>query len=1055
MSGEGGRDGRWWLPAIIALLPTGGYAWAEVEELKERPVLLAVVTVLWALLSAVFGIAGALAERWRPGVVDWCDVRVRSHWHQSKHRYLEWVGHRNRDFDVKGLSTQGHLSLELAKVFVDLRLVPRPVHQSGGNPIAPPTATVIDAPADLTLSQAVGHHALLAILGPPGSGKTTLLRHAALVLTGPKSFRVESGLPEAVPVLIFLREVAPLLASATPPSLVDVVAAGTRGLELDRAWLTRELAARRCLLMLDGLDEVADAAARTALVQWIEDQVAGNPGNRWIVTARPFGYQSNPIAGFSALSVQPLRRAQIELFLDHWYLANEVMAAQREDDGVIMKAEEGAADLLDRIDRSPVLVRLAVNPLLLTLIANVHRWRSSLPGRRIELYGEICEVFLGKRQEARGLTSSLTPGQKKLVLQSLAWNLMSTRRRELPEEEAGEVVRDTLERVSPGSSPSEFFRTVQSGSGLLLEREAGIWGFAHKTFQEYLAALHAHERGHVHTLVDHVADDWWHETIRLYSAIGDATNIIAACMTGDPPRLQALVLALQCAEEAREVDPKVRADLLRLVDQELDSEDPGHRRLAAECRLELRVRAMDRVEDAVFADRKLLTNAEYQLFVMAEAEAGRPRQPDHWQGREFPAGKAREPALGVRGVDALAFCAWLSSRDGGDWTCRLPNHHEFMDLEDEQLPSGAGYWFIGEDGSIKVWSTGVDDDMDMLASRFEQVVAQDLHRVAELPAEERARLGLEVSDREVQVLISLATWADAGGIRVGARILNNAIDMWPTTVWWRTARFVIGGVGFVLSGPYALLRLMLRGWLWTLSRVGGAAPEVARERVAQAIGRSKERLASLALDIAVWLMRPLAWLMGPPLRRLFKDELEGLVKPPSAAEGALTPWSRSALERVIEESGDDEAQMRSFASLVLLVMTQFVGGFTLQFVRQIPARGTAILALSRRPDTPAPLAKLARALAERGWDEELDGPAVADLSWATRVSLLLWWRHGIAASFMALARRRGHFTFDAPKHFEVALLEAWFDAWAIGERSAGKTVPFEGIRIVKERRHVD
>ena len=49
---------------------------------------------------------------------------------------------------------------------------------------------------------------------------------------------------------------------------------------------------------------------------------------------------------------------------------------------------------------------LAINPLMLTVIALVHRDRVQLPERRAELYAEAVEVLLGKWDEARGVEES-------------------------------------------------------------------------------------------------------------------------------------------------------------------------------------------------------------------------------------------------------------------------------------------------------------------------------------------------------------------------------------------------------------------------------------------------------------------------------------------------------------------------------------------------------------------------------------------------------------------------------------------------------------------------
>src|SRR5712691_11846628 len=85
--------------------------------------------------------------------------------------------------------------------------------------------------------------------------------------------------------------------------------------------------------------------------------------------------------------------------------------------GVGMRANAGAEDLLKRLHTTSALFAMAVNPLLLTMIATVHLYFGKLPGARITLYKAICEVFLSRRVEVPYSPLELRAEQRQLVLQ--------------------------------------------------------------------------------------------------------------------------------------------------------------------------------------------------------------------------------------------------------------------------------------------------------------------------------------------------------------------------------------------------------------------------------------------------------------------------------------------------------------------------------------------------------------------------------------------------------------------------------------------------------------
>ena len=77
-------------------------------------------------------------------------------------------------------------------------------------------------------------------------------------------------------------------------------------------------------------------------------------------------------------------------------------------------------------------VRLDCHPLLLTMIANVHRYRGALPGSRADLYSEICQVMLWRRQDAKNLAQPIGGDKKEAILRGLAHTMMERRVSDLP-----------------------------------------------------------------------------------------------------------------------------------------------------------------------------------------------------------------------------------------------------------------------------------------------------------------------------------------------------------------------------------------------------------------------------------------------------------------------------------------------------------------------------------------------------------------------------------------------------------------------------------------------
>lgn len=688
------------------------------------------VCILTVFVEATFGFVTKvwqqLEVKWVNRVSEWLDVRFLSYLSGYRRRYLEYVRYQHRSFDVKGLNNQGIHTLELENVFVQLRIDATSPQNTTTNPIAPAPNNAQKAGLTiweyLNLKHLGSQH--FVIIGAPGSGKTTLLKHIALALSSNSRRRYPIKVPYKLPILLFLRDHASTIGKDPSVSLTDMVReqlAKWQAPTPPSEWLETYLDKGQCLIMFDGLDEVADPSLRKKVVAWVDETMIGYGKNRFIISSRPHGYKENPLTGVTVLQVLHFTQDQIATFIHNWYLANEIMSYQKNDPGVHATARQGAEDLLARIHKTPALSDLSVNPLLLTMISTIHRFTSTLPGRRVELYKDICETFLGKRLQAKGIELNLTPAQKQRVLQPLAYYMMVHGTREIKLNEAIQVITTSIQTVCPEYAPPDFLKMIENSSGLILERDNGVYSFAHKTFQEYLAATVVVEyRGKTeHHLASQVNNDWWHETIRLYCAQTNASMIIASCLIAGEASSSALALAIACMEEAREVDVATRRQYEAIINQGIEDANPERRRVVAEALMSLRLQHMTRINDDLWIDSSPITAVEYQLFL--ETKEGESHYPDHWLGKYFPKGGGKKPVVGVRYSDAKDFCVWLTKHTRGDWVYRLPTSEETnlfaMNVLDSKSP--LSYWVIDavkSPGLVQVVATSTlkPDDLQMV-----------------------------------------------------------------------------------------------------------------------------------------------------------------------------------------------------------------------------------------------------------------------------------------------------------------------------------------------------
>jgi len=677
-------------------------------------------------------------------------------------RYKKHIIFEHRVFNVRGLRTQGTFTLEVEKVYVGLKIAPS-ANPNKANSITHYEALEGNRPIWDFLQQGLK---ILAVIGAPGCGKSTLLQHIALAFAANK--HRSHGLKAATPIFLFLREHIEKIVT-DEITVADLAQAHFKNekryphLNPPDKWFAHKLANGKAIVLLDGLDEVADVEKRIKVSDWVDRQIVNNPKCFFIVTSRPQGYLAAPLQQAHRLEIQPFSWSQVKEFAHSWYFQNEILSFGKKDEGVINGAKQGAEDLLLRLQKMPSLHDLTVNPLLLTMIAMVHRYRGQLPGRRVELYSEICDVLLGHWQVGKGLQDNLTAVQKRVALQPLAAAMMQRNTREITTEDAVAIITEPLKQVGLTEQQAgvQFLKDVEAASGLLAERENGLWSFAHFSFQEYLTACYWVEQKAEKDWQFLVDNSWWHETIRLYIAQADASKIVEACLKQDS--LPSLTLASECMEEALKLDNDARQKLGNVLDENLESADTGRSKLAAEVRLNRRLKNLQRLDNKTEIDALFIDCAEYQLFL---DEIDKNYQPAHWQTRHFLQGMAKQAVLGIRAVDAREFCEWLSQKTGQNY--RLPTPSEIQQVSTSSENQKNATWCFENDNFDLVWQQ-IKDKNDWIKS------LQNLH-VAEVKLSIDILKTIDVYQL-VNYILCYNYYLDFDLARARARAIDRVLDL--------------------------------------------------------------------------------------------------------------------------------------------------------------------------------------------------------------------------------------------------------------------------------------
>jgi len=442
--------------------------------------------------------------------------------------YKRWLGEECGSIQLDGLPTDSDLGprkLELERLFVPLHILTR--REGEGMENLPPVKQAI--------GQQLTSAAHLAILASPGGGKSTLLKRLAMAYAFPERRKeIGDNLPKHdwLPLFLRCRELQQRASSPMLTILSDIPVKAEMSAEMAAVFMQvvqEALQTGRVLLLVDGLDEISQEAARLIFANSLRSFLAVFPQVALVVTSREAGFRL--VAGTIAsvcekVQLAPFSRKDIQRLCVSWLTEVETNT---------QAVRDGALKLADDIWENERIRALAENPLLLTTLLVVKRWIGELPRSRAALYGVATQVLVRTwnvegyepldEQETLAQLSFVACAMMEQGIQQISHNALLRLLEEARQELEAELQFTQI-------VPAKFIERVESRSSLLMQTgrvvEDGelqpVYEFRHLTFQEFLTARGYAKEQHpqrnqdipfVELLAPHFKDERWREVVPL------------------------------------------------------------------------------------------------------------------------------------------------------------------------------------------------------------------------------------------------------------------------------------------------------------------------------------------------------------------------------------------------------------------------------------------------------------------------------------------------------------------------------------------------------------
>jgi len=355
---------------------------------------------------------------------------------------------------------------------------------------------------NISALNAVKSYQKLIIWGNPGAGKTTFLKYLSM------HSATELG-KQLIPIFISLKAWAD---EEDKPDLIDVVTREFVRCIPEPDQLVQELLLQgRCLILLDGLDEVVEAE-RNRIFRSVNTFVEQFSKNRFVLTCRS-GASDYTFEYFTEVEMVHFDENQVTMFVQKWFASSQEPNLREK--------------FLEELERNSSIKELTTSPLLLTMLCLVFEDNYDFPKNRYLLFDEAVNILLRKWDASRRIDRSLInkfnlPYLRKIhLISKLAYEAFNQEPAKYfwYQWELEDLIQNYIKNIPEiahetlADESLSVLKTIEANHGLLAQQAKDVYSFSHQSFREYFVANYVVENYKVlnEVLKQHLTKRQWQE----------------------------------------------------------------------------------------------------------------------------------------------------------------------------------------------------------------------------------------------------------------------------------------------------------------------------------------------------------------------------------------------------------------------------------------------------------------------------------------------------------------------------------------------------------------